>query len=119
MAQFVHQALVRRDVVLQLIQGAKSRGHRAYANVDMSRAHAKAQSLPENGVPPELIRIIPHDDHLDKVVVQKAGTPVGGRSDLEGAGRELATSRPNAVVMDKSSYDEADINERRTHALRR
>jgi hypothetical protein len=59
MAQFVHQALVRRDVVLQLIRGAKNRGHRAYANVDMERAHAKAQLLPENGVPPELIRIIP------------------------------------------------------------
>ena len=78
MAQFVHQALVRRVVVLQLIQGAKNRGHRAYANVNMENARAKAQALPENGVPPELIHIIPHADHLDKVVVQKAGTPVGG-----------------------------------------
>ena len=117
MAQFVHQALVRRDVVLQLIQGAKNRGHRAYANVNMERAYAKAQSLPENGVPPELIRIIPHDDHLDKVLVQKAGTPVGGRSDLEGAGHELATTKPNAVVMEKSSYDDADINAQRIRVL--
>ena len=117
MAQFVHQALVRRDVVLQLIQGAKNRGHRAYANVDMGRAHAKAQALPENGVPPELIRVIPHDDHLDKVQVQKAATPVGGRSDLKGAGHDLATSRPNAVVMEKSSYDDADINSQRIRVL--
>ena len=117
MAQFVHQACVRRDVVLQLIQGAKNRGHRAYANVNMESAYAKAQSLPVNGVPPELIHVIPHDDHLDKVMVQKAGTPVGGRSDLEGAGKELATTRPNAVVMEKSSYDDADINAQRIRVL--
>ena len=117
MAQFVHQALVRRDVVLQLIRGAKNRGHRAYANVDMERAHAKAQLLPENGVPPELIRIIPHDDHLDKVLIQKAATPVTGRSDLAGAGHQLATARPNAVVMEKISYDDADINAQRIRVL--
>ena len=117
MAQFVHQALVRRDVVLQLIQGAKSRGHRAYANVDMKKATHKAQSLPENGVPPELVRVLPYDDHLDKVLVQKAATPVSGRSNLEGAGWELATSKPNAVVLEKSSYDETDINAQRIRVL--
>ena len=71
MAKVAHQALVRRDVVLQLIQGAKDRGHRAYVKVDMDRARQKAQQLPEHGVPPELIRLLPHDDHLDKIVVQK------------------------------------------------
>ena len=78
MAQFVHQAFVRRHVVLQLIQGAQSRGHRAYANVDMDRASAKAQTVPEKGVPPGLIRMLPHDDHLRKVLVQKAATLVRG-----------------------------------------
>ena len=117
MANFVHQALVRREVVLQLIQGAKDRGHRAYANLDMVRVGAKAQSLPEHGVPPELIRILPHDDDLDKVLVQKAATPTAGRSDLEGAGHALSTTKPNAVVLEKSSFDDADINAQRHRAL--
>ena len=33
MKQFVHQARVRRRVVVKLIEDAKTRGHRAYANV--------------------------------------------------------------------------------------
>jgi hypothetical protein len=110
MAKVVHQALVRRHVVLQLMQGAKNRGHKAYVDVDMERAGVKAQNLPENGVPPELIRLLPHDDHLDKVLPQKAGTPTAGRSDLEGAGRRLATMKPNGVVNEKNSQDDADLN---------
>ena len=45
MANVIHQALVRRNVVLQLIQGAKDRGHRAYVNVNMDRAKEKAKQL--------------------------------------------------------------------------
>ena len=117
MAKVVHQALVRRDVVLQLIQGAKNRGHRAYRNVNMERARLKAQSLPAHGVPPELIKVLPHDDHLDKILVQKSATPVSGRKDLEGAGDILNITKPNAVVLEKSSFDDADINAQRIRAL--
>ena len=49
--------------------------------------------------------------------MQKSGTLVPGRSDLEGAGEALATTRPNAVVLEKSSYDDADINAQRVRAL--
>ena len=42
MAKFVHQALVRREIVVQLIQSAKSRGHRAYRGVNMERVREKA-----------------------------------------------------------------------------
>ena len=73
--------------------------------------------LPENGVPPELVRIIPHDDHLDKLMPQKAATPVSGRSDLEGAGKLLSETKPNAVMLEKSSCDDADINAQRVRAL--
>ena len=117
MAKVVHQALVRRHVVLQLIQGAKNRGHKAYVNVDMERARVKAQNLPEKGVPAELIRLLPHVDHLDKVLPQKAGTPTAGRSDLEGAGRRLATMKPNGVMNEKNSQDDADLNAQRLRAL--
>eukprot|EP00973_Karenia_brevis_P073776 10253074-Karenia_brevis.AAC.1 len=83
----------------------------------MERARRKAQGLPENGVPPELIRVLPHDTHLDKILVQKAATPVAGRSDLDGAGRLMSTTKPNAVVLEKSSQDDGDINAQRVRAL--
>ena len=83
----------------------------------MARVRLKARDLPENGVPPDIIRLIAHDEDLDKVQIQKAATPVDGRSDLPRAAELLAQSRPNAVVLEKSSYDEADINAQRISAL--
>ena len=103
--------------MLKLIQGAKERGHRAYANVNMARVMEKAQQLPENGVPPELIRILPHDNSLDKLQPQKAATPVAGRSTLEGAGQLLCETKPNGVVLEKSGMDDGDINAQRLRAL--
>ena len=70
-AQLIHQAQVRRRVVVQLIDGARARGHRAYLCVNMDRVREKANRLPENGVPPELVRLLPHDEDLDKVQLQK------------------------------------------------
>ena len=84
----------------------------------MERARLKSEALPEDGIPPELIRLLPHDTHLDNILVQKAATPIGGRSDLEGAGHMVSTTKPNGVVLEKSSYDEADINAQRVEALR-
>ena len=43
MARFIHQALVRRDVVVGLIQDAKQRGHRAYRDLDMAIHRGRAQ----------------------------------------------------------------------------
>ena len=37
MSRFVHQALVRRAVVIQLIDGMRRRGHRSYKHLDMDR----------------------------------------------------------------------------------
>ena len=118
LAKFVHQARVRRAVVVKLIEDAKRRGHRAYARVDIATMREKATSLPEDGVPPEIVRLLPHDTHLDKIVVQKAACPVGGRSDLDGAAEIMAKAQPNAVVLEKSSHDEADINAQRIANLR-
>ena len=117
MASFIHQARVRRDVVVKLIEGAKARGHRAYRLVDMDRVRLKAEGLPTDGVPPEIVRLLPHDDHLDKVQVQKAATPVAGRVNLESVGDSLARSAPNGVVLEKSSHDEGDINAQRVAAV--
>ena len=117
LSKFIHQALVRRDVVVRLIEDAKNRGHRAYQHLDMEQVREKARELPSNGVPEHIARLIPYDDLLDKIQVQKAATPVLGRCDLEGAAVRLAQIKPNGVVLEKSSYDETDINAQRIASL--
>ena len=121
LSKFVHQARVRRHVVVDRILEARARGHRAYVLVDPARVRQKALELPEDGVPPELLQLLPDDQSLDKLQVQKAATPVEGRRDAkdpEEAARAIAVQRPNAVVCEKSCNDEGDINERRWEALR-
>ena len=52
------------------------RGHRAYQHVCMEEVRQKATELPEHDVPPEIMRLVPLDDALDKMQMQKAATPV-------------------------------------------
>ena len=118
MFSFVHQALVRRQVVVDLIQGAKARGHRAYRNVDMDAVRKKALELPVEGVPPEVMRMVPLDDSLEKIQMQKAATPVPRPDGLQDAADILSSTKANAVVCEKSSFDEGDINAQRIEALR-
>ena len=63
LAKFIHQALVRRDVVISLIDNACARGHRAYRNLDMDRVRQKAQDLPENGVPQHILKLLLQPTH--------------------------------------------------------
>ena len=83
--QFIHQAHVRRDVVVRHIQDMKDRGHRAYVNVDMAKIAAKTKvALPQNAVLLEILRELPHDPHIAKLAVQKHATTVPEpTSDLE------------------------------------
>ena len=118
MARFIHQALVRRHVVIRLIEGAKRRGHIGYAHVDLEAVRRKAEQLPENGVPGEVLRMVAHDSDLDRVQVQKAATPVEARASVEDAGRAIARAVPNAVVEERSSYVDADVNAQRVAAVR-
>ena len=64
MSSLVDQTLVRRQVVIDLIQGAKAHGHRAYWNVDMDAVRQKALQLPKEGVPPEVMHMVPLDGSL-------------------------------------------------------
>ena len=73
--RFIHQANVRRESVKRHIKMMKKRGHRASVNVDVEAMERKAEQLPKNGVPPEIVRILPHDTTLDKLMVQKNATP--------------------------------------------
>ena len=118
MATFVHQALVRRKVVVGLIEGAKARGHRAYRNVDMDDVRKRAMGLPEEGVPAEIMRLVPLDDALDKIQMQKAATPVPRPDGVQEAAEVLESTKTNAVVCEKSSFDEGDINAQRIEAVR-
>ena len=67
----MHQAIVRRDVVVHLILSMKKRGHRGYRNVSIEDAQSRAQALPENGVPPEIIKLLPLDKLLDNIKIKK------------------------------------------------
>ena len=119
LAKFVHQAIVRREVVIRLIKEMKRCGHRAYRNVDIKKVEEKARAtLPENGVPAAIAKLIPFDSHLDNIQVQKQATPVSARSSLEQVKETFKFQKPNAVVLEKSSQDESDINTQRIAALR-
>ena len=59
------------------------------------------------------------DQSHDKLLVQKAATPVEARSrNVEEAGKRFSVQRPNAVVQEKSTCEETDVNEQRVSALR-
>lgn len=118
MASFVHQAHVRRDVVVELIEGAQGRCHRSYRHINIDAARKKAEELPENGVPPQDVRLLPHDASLNHILIQNAAAPVEGRGSLEAAGACLDNSKANAVVEGKSGCDDADINAQRIEAVR-
>ena len=94
-----------------------ARKHRAYTTVNIEAVREKAKRLPENGVPPEIIKLLPFDEHLDKIQIQKSATPVEGRSDTASVAQKLGDRCPNAVVMEKSSQPEADVNAQRISAL--
>ena len=109
--KFIHQATVRRDVVKHHIKKMIARGHRAYAHMDEAGVDARAERLPESGVPPELVRLLPYDNHLDKVMVQKNATPSdGAQTTVEEACEDMNRRIPNMVVMEKSSLNDVDAN---------
>ena len=87
-------------------------------NVDVEAMERKAEQLPKNGVPPEIVRLLPHDTTLDKLMVQKNATPCdGARESVGAAARDMELRTPNAVMMEKSSVDEVDANLLRQGAL--
>ena len=107
-ARFVHQANVRRHVVIALIEELKRRGHSAYAHVDLEDVKKRAQALPENDIPPEIVRLLPLDNAHDKVQPNKNATPVRRGGSLEQVQNNLSVLRMNAVVSENSTFDEGD-----------
>ena len=68
---FIHQAQVNQEKVINCILAMKRRGHRAYVHVDEDQMRARAQELPEQGVPPEVISLLPNDNSFEKLRIQK------------------------------------------------
>ena len=62
------------------------------------------------GCPSVLYASFRINDLLDKIQRQKHATPVPGYSDLSGAAEILEHTKPNAVVLEKSSCDEGELN---------
>ena len=119
LAHFVHQAVVRRDVVIRLITELHNCGHVAYKNIDMAKMRLKAyETLPENGIPAHVAKLLPYDSSLDNIQVQKQATPVAAHTTLEKVRDHFDMQKPNAVVLEKSSCDESDINAQRIAAVR-
>ena len=74
LSKFIHQAVVRRQVVIDLILGALARGHRGYQPLTPAAVRIRAQALPENGVPPEVIAVLANDGQLSAIKRSKAAT---------------------------------------------
>ena len=104
--------------MVQRILEAKARRHRSYVHVNEDDVRKKALQLPKDDIPAELTHLLPNDGSISKLQIQKAATPVEGmRVDRAQACKAIASQRPNAVVLEKTSCDDADDNEQRCHAL--
>ena len=69
-------------------------------------------------MPPEIMRPVPLGDALDVIQMQKAATPAPRPNGLQEAAEILDGTKANAVVLEKSSFDEGFINARRIEAAR-
>ena len=110
--KFIHQATVRRAVVVRHIEDMKKRGHRGDLHVNMERVNAKANAtLPENCVPDIILRDLPFESNIQKMIIQKhATTALEPTADLKKVEHLLSVTVPNAVTMEKSSCGTVDYN---------
>ena len=84
-------------------------GHPSYANLDMEVVRRRAAALPEEGIPPEVLKVITDvDADHDKLQPQKAATPCDGMTTPEKAGQTFAAQRARAIVADGQSNQEAN-----------
>ena len=108
-ARFIHQAMLRRSVVVKIMETMKRRGHRAYTIIDMSEVITKACELFEHHIPPAIIRLLTLDD-LQEEQMQQSATLIPIPVRVKKACAHLDTIKYKAVVNEKSSQDEVYIN---------
>eukprot|EP00438_Fugacium_kawagutii_P006753 Skav200266 [mRNA] locus=scaffold4437:38715:48406:+ [translate_table: standard] len=116
--KIIHQAVVRRRVVVGLIAAMVARKHPAYAGVNMASVEERAQSLPVEDIPPEVVAILTNDGSLERVQRQKAAAPVNDQLTPEQARREFTRMlKPNAIVLEKTSGGFHDVNAKHVSTL--
>ncbi|CAJ1362642.1 unnamed protein product [Effrenium voratum] len=119
----IHQANVRREVVVNLVLDMKRLGHPSFAGADEEGVRLRAATLPTDGVPPEVLKVVAQvdadfDDAEDKLQPQKAATPCDGRQeDVAAAGATFAAQRARAVVAEGCA--EEDANQAAAAALKK
>ena len=111
----LHQATVRREVVVQLILDMKKSGHPSFQHCHERPVRRAAARLPQEGVPPEVLKVIngvnEEDETGHKLQPQKAATPSDGReTDIKRAGEVFANQRARGVVPEGCSQDREDQN---------
>jgi hypothetical protein len=85
----------------------------------MSEAMQRAEALPEDGVPAEIVAWLPPDSDLDDVQRQKAATPARTMLTQEDLQAEFAyMCKPNAVVGERTTNGFGDVNAAHVAALR-
>eukprot|EP00438_Fugacium_kawagutii_P017484 Skav217980 [mRNA] locus=scaffold496:402099:408191:- [translate_table: standard] len=99
LGRILHQARVRRAVVVRLIEDAVARGHPAFQDIHMEQMYTRATALPLDGIPEEVIAELPYDSDLSAIMRQKAATPVRQEMVPEELAQEMKSmAKPNAVV---------------------
>ena len=105
----LHHARVRRRVVLDLLRGAVRRGHRGYSLLDWAETERRAALLPEDGIPPEVTKLLDPDRHFTQLRPDKAADPAEpGEHDSAAIAAQLADMRPHAVMLEYSGNVEGD-----------
>ena len=114
----IHQAVVRRRVVVGLIATMVARSHPAYKDTDMALVEARAEMLPENDVPAEIIALLDNDGSLNNILRQKAAMPFNDQMSEEQVSCEFGRLlKPNAVVLEKTTAGCHDLNAQHVSAL--
>ena len=118
----LHQATVRREVVVELILDMKRLGHPAFQHLQQAAVREAAAQLPEGGVPPEVLKIIrgmsEEDETAHKLQPQKAAAPTDPpEQDVQRAGAIFAEQRARAVIAENYSQEREDQNAVATAAM--
>ena len=96
----------------------KRRGHRAYRHVIMDDVERRAQALPKDGVPREIIKLLLLDQLLEKKhQIQKSATFVSTPQSVKEAAARLDVLQWNGVVLEQRRTDEIDVNAQCNAAL--
>ncbi|CAE7251314.1 pfh1 [Symbiodinium natans] len=110
----IHQATVRREVVVQLILDMKKSGHPAFQKTRAENIQRTASELPEDGIPPEVLKVIEvmqNSDDWGKLQPQKAATPVDHpHEDESKAGEIFASQRAQGILAEGRSEERENQN---------